>query len=165
MAKLLTLKILEGYTRPVIMVGKKTTCLIDTGADTPVWTRGSTVLQKEFSAKRIDGKAFILSGFGKEPEVVDVYIVSDVEIKNEAGEKIVFKNLMVACTSRPNMIASLILPATAFSHMNYKVRNMDVASPMLEIEYKKDEYYVNPIYRSDDNRIVDRVYSFTNERK
>ena len=44
MAKLLTLKILEGYTRPVIMVGKKTTCLIDTGADTPVWTRGSTVL-------------------------------------------------------------------------------------------------------------------------
>ena len=115
MVKLLTLRILEGYTRPVVMVGKKTTCLIDTGADTPVWTRGSTVLQKEFTAKRIEGKVFILSGFGKKSEVVDVYVVSDVEL------------------------------------------------PVLEIEHKKEEYFVNPIYRTDDNRVVDRVYSFTNE--
>ena len=162
MAKLLTLKILEGYTRPVVMAGKRATCLIDTGGDTPVWTRGRTVLQKEFTAKRIDGKVFILSGFGKKSEIVDVYVVSDVELKNETGERIVFKNLTVACTSRPNMIASLILPATAFSHMNYTVRNMDVGSSVLEIEHKKDEYYVNPIYRADDDRIVDRVYSFTN---
>ena len=163
MASLLTLKIVEGYTRPVVMVGKKVTCLIDTGADTPVWTRGSKALRKEFKAERVEGKVFILSGFGKESEVVDVYNVSDVELKNEAGEKIVFKNLTVACTSRPNMIASLILPSTAFSHMNYMVRNMDVESPVLEIEHKKDEYYVNPIYRTDDHRVVDRVYSFANE--
>ena len=114
MASLLTLKIVEGYTRPVVMVGKKVTCLIDTGADTPVWTRGSKALRKEFKAERVEGKVFIL-------------------------------------------------PSTAFSHMNYMVRNMDVESPVLEIEHKKDEYYVNPIYRTDDHRVVDRVYSFANE--
>ena len=33
----------------------------------------------------------------------------------------------------------------------------------IEIEHEKDEYYVNPVYRADDQRFVDRVYSFTND--
>ena len=40
MANLLTFKMLSGYTRPVVSIAKDVTCLIDTGADTPVWTQG-----------------------------------------------------------------------------------------------------------------------------
>ena len=162
MASLLTLKVLSGYTRPVVSIGEDITCLIDTGADTPVWTQGSETLHDVFEAEKIEGKKFILSGFGKEPEVVDVYNVSDV-VLGDGGDKVVFKNLTVACTERPNMVAYLILPATAFSHMDYTVRNLDVESSLIEIRHNKEEYFVHPIYSSIDNRIVDRVYSFTNE--
>ena len=53
MANLLTLKILNGYTRPVISLADDITCLVDTGADTPVWTQGSESLEKMFKANLI----------------------------------------------------------------------------------------------------------------
>ena len=34
-------------------------------------------------------------------------------------------------------------------------------SPLIEIRHTKEEYFVNPIYSSVNDRIVDRVYSFT----
>ena len=53
MANLLTLKILNGYTRPVFSLGGDITCLVDTGADTPVWTQGSDTLNDMFTAKQV----------------------------------------------------------------------------------------------------------------
>ena len=140
MAKLLTLDILYGYNRPVIQISKDITCLIDTGADTPVWTQGAVRLKDSFKAERIDGKKFCLSGFGTGYELSDVYIVHDIMLE-QAEDRIVFKNIAVACTSRPMMVADLILPATAFSHMNYTIRNKDVESPVIEIEHDKDNYF------------------------
>lgn len=165
MASLLTLKILEGYTRPVVMLGKRVTCLIDTGSDIPVWTRGSIALKKAYQAERIDGKKFILSGFGKEAEIVDVYRVSNVifEGGEDHNDRIVFRSLTVACTVRPSIIANLIMPATAFSHMNYTIRNMGVDQPEVEIEHDKEEYAVSPIYSQTDERFIERVYSFTSQ--
>ena len=163
MAKLLTLKILDGYTRPVVAIGSGITCLMDTGADIPVWTRGSDLLGKVFTVKKIEGKKVLLSGFGKEAELVDVYIVTDVTLSDESGDKVIFRNMTVACTARPNMVANLILPATAFSHMNYTIMNKDIEAPTVIIDHDKEEYYVSPIYNQSDNRIVDKVYSFASE--
>lgn len=39
MANLLTLDIIDGYTRPVVLLKEDITCLIDTGADVPVFSR------------------------------------------------------------------------------------------------------------------------------
>ena len=162
MASLLTLEVMIGYTRPVVPLKDGVTCLIDSGADTPVWTQGAERLCKTFKAEQIKGKKFFLSGFGTGYEIVDVYKIIDLELPG-MGEKIIFKNITVACTSRPMMVADLILPNTAFSHMNVMLRNLDVGSPLVEIEHKKEEYYVNPIYSSVDKKVVDRVYSFVND--
>lgn len=97
---------------------------------------------------------------------MDVYEVHDLELKgqNEKGEddKIIFKNIAVACTSRPAMIADIILPATAFSHMDLSIRTLDVVSPVVEIAHKKEDYFVNALYRTGDDRFVDKVYSYVN---
>ena len=162
MESLLTLEILTGYTRPVFSLKNNITCLIDTGADTPVWTQGVERLKDAFEVELVMGKKFFLSGFGTGHEVVDVYKVSDLELSG-AGEKIVFKNMVVACISRPSMVADLILPNTAFDHMNLILRNLDVENPVVEIEHRKEEYYVNPIYSSVDEAFVERVYSFAND--
>lgn len=167
MANLLTLDILKGYTRPVISMKGNLKCLIDSGADTPVWTKGVERLCRSFKSEQMTGKKFLLSGFGKGYEIVDVYKVYDIELsgigEDGEGDKITFKNMIVASTSRPSMVADLILPNTAFSHMNIILRNLNVEYPIVEIEHEKDEYFVNPIYRTDDNRLVDRVYSFVND--
>ena len=162
MANLLTLEVLSGYTRPVFSLKDNITCLIDTGADTPVWTQGVERLNDAFKAEQVDGKKFLLSGFGKGHEIVDVYKIYDVVLPG-TGEQIVFKSMLVACISRPLMVADLILPNTAFNHMNVILRNLDVVSPVVEIEHKKEEYYVNPIFSKADESYVERVYSFVNE--
>ena len=167
MANLLTLKVLKGYTRPVVSLKGSLTCLIDSGADTPIWTKGAERLNRFYKAEKVEEKKFLLSGFGNGYEIVDVYKISDVELtgtdEDGVDDKVIFKNIIVGCTSRPSMVADLILPNTAFSHMNLTLRNLNVQYPSVEIEHEKEEYFVNPIYRSDDNRFVDRVYSFTNE--
>ena len=45
MASLLTLDIVDGYVRPVVLVKDDITCLIDTGANIPVWMRGEERLK------------------------------------------------------------------------------------------------------------------------
>lgn len=162
MVSLLTFDILVRYTRPVVSLGEDLTCLIDSGADTPVWTQGSTRLEESFQASLVTDKKFILAGFGTGHEVVDVYHIQDLCLKGKEGQ-IIFKDITVACTERPGMVADLILPATAFAHMNYKVCNLGVEYPVVQIEHERDEYYVSPIYSNVDSRILERVYSFTNE--
>ena len=48
MANLLTLDIVDGYVRPVVLVKDDITCLIDTGANIPVWTRGLERLKTQY---------------------------------------------------------------------------------------------------------------------
>lgn len=90
MANLLTLNIMAGYTRPVVLLEKDVTCLFDTGADIPVWTQGSVALGKAFNTEKIEDKKFLLSGFGKEPEIVEAYRVSDLVLKGEDGMGVFF---------------------------------------------------------------------------
>jgi|GEM_PF-3740864 len=163
MASLLTLDIVDGYVRPVVLVKDDITCLIDTGANIPVWTRGEERLKDAFDAEIIEGKKFVLSGFGKVAEKVDAYRVSDFSLEAEDGEKIVFKSMVIACTRRPAMVANLILPATAFKLMNYTVRNVGVENPVVEIEHDREEYAISPVYSNLNAEVIERVYSFSNE--
>ena len=163
MASLLTLDVVDGYFRPVVLLKDDITCLIDTGANIPVWTRGADMLRAAYHAEIIDGKKFILSGFGKIAEKVDAYRIADFSIEAEDGDKIVFKSMTIACTRRPAMVANLILPATAFRFMNYTVRNMGVETPVVEIEHDREEYVISPVYSNLNAEIIERVYSFSNE--
>ena len=60
MANLLMLELISRYTRPVILLNRHINCLIDTGADTPVWTEGIKTLEKEFNAIPVENKNYIL---------------------------------------------------------------------------------------------------------
>ena len=84
MASLLTLDIVAGYGRPVVLLKEDITCLIDTGANIPVWTRGSQKLINAFQASLIKDKKFILSGFGKVAEKVDAFRISDFVLSGDA---------------------------------------------------------------------------------
>ena len=162
MASLLTLELDRDYTRPVVRLKDDISCLIDTGADTPVWTQGEQRLRDAYKTELIADKKFLLSGFGKNTEIVAVYRIYNLCLEGK-GERIVFKSLVLACTDRPTMVADLILPATAFANMNYTVKNIEVDYPIIEILHEREEYVISPIYRVDNTGFVDRVYSFAND--
>ena len=52
MVSLLTLEIITGFTRPVCQLSEDATCLVDSGADTPVWTQGAERLMDTFGENR-----------------------------------------------------------------------------------------------------------------
>ena len=161
MANLLKLDLIRRYVKPAILLNSKINCLIDTGADTPVWTMGEKSLIHDLKAEPVRDKRFLLSGFGKEPEIVPVYQIPEIVIKSEEDDdELVFKNMLIACTLRPTMTFPLIIPATMLLKMNYTIRNIGDSAPKLEIEHEQHEYYVRPVYSIKDDSYIQRVYSF-----
>ena len=160
MVNLLKLELSSQYSRPVIVVNDHIYCLIDTGANTPVWTYGADTLIEEFDAVEITGIKFVLSGFGKIAEETPVFQIPKLVLGDINGEYIEFHGMYIACTLRPTMVTPLILSATMFTHMNYMIRNLAVKGPTLEIEHEKNDYYVRPVYNELDNKYMQRIYSF-----
>lgn len=72
MANLLTLRMIKKYTRPVISLQKDVTCLIDTGADTLVWTRGSKRLLSSFQVELVRDKKYTIRNIGVEYPTVEI---------------------------------------------------------------------------------------------
>lgn len=135
-------------------------CLIDTGADTPVWTSGETLFLKAFpDAELIADILFELGGFGKESELVPVYKIPKFTLKSDYDNNIiVFNNLLVACYVKNSISTPLILSATMFKHTNYSIINVGEDIPMLTINYNKNEYEIGMRFKNKNK--LDKIYSF-----
>ena len=118
------------------------TYMIDTAADTPVWCKGRDEFLDIFSdAEKLESK-FVLSGFGKEPEMVDVYRIPDFRL-SDGKEAVTYKNLVLAVTDRPQMNVDLILLSSLFDHMRIEIDRMtSVVFPRITIESQTDVYPV-----------------------
>lgn len=150
--------------RPIIYTGVANDmvikCLIDTGADTPVWTSGERLFLKAFpDAELVDDILFELGGFGKESELVPVYKIPKFVIKSDYDTNIiVFNNLLVACYIKNSISTPLILSATMFKHTNYSIINIGEDVPTLTINYSKREYEIGARFKN--KRKLDKIYSF-----
>lgn len=157
-------------SRPAIYIEANDTnikCLIDTGADTPVWTSGEELLLKAFPEAEIQKDLYFdLGGFGRENEEVPVYKIKEFIIKSDYdGEYIIFKNLLIACCARASISYPLILSATMFKHINYAVINLGKNAPSFKMSYNKREYEIRPILKNGKSNILDKIYSFAQNDK
>lgn len=130
----LKFNVLLGEIMPVIRCDGMR-LLFDTGASTPVWCQNEDTFIKKFpSAKKMNYK-FLLTGFGRnEAELinflrnfnkkdaasyfVDVYNIPEFILETNE-ERIVWKNLNVAVTSRRFSGVHMILPSTMFRGMKF----------------------------------------------
>lgn len=155
-------------SRPAIYIEAKGTsvkCLIDTGADTPVWTSGEELLLKAFPAAELQKDLYFdLGGFGRENEEVPVYKIKEFIIKSDYDDEyIVFKNLIIACCVRNSISYPLILSATMFKHINYAVINFGKNAHLFKMSYTKREYEIRPIFKNGKSNILDKIYSFVQD--
>lgn len=82
MAKTLNIRLSRRKTKPVFELtinGEIVRCMLDTGADMPVWCGSQEMFHKAFPNARVDSHFYELGGFGKGSENVNVY-----EVKNFA---------------------------------------------------------------------------------
>ena len=109
--------------------------------------------------KEVD-KKYLLSGFGREPEVVDIYKIPEFIIK-DGIESLIFHNLYIASSFDRNFGCDLILSATMFKHMDYSILNRERDIPVLEIKYDRNEYYIQLITNQNHSKFVEKVFSFS----
>lgn len=154
--------------------GVDITCLLDTGADIPVFTLGVESLLLHYpEAEEVQNLCVVLHGFGKEPEIVPVYKIPNFKIIGSNNAVIEYAILHVACTERSDIGVTMILSATMFSQMNYTIHNIGIDSSRLEIEYNDRLFYTGVRRLTGNEEIlndfkkkyggvpVDVVYSFT----
>ena len=86
MSKILIMQLSNKRIKPIFTTitpaNKQIKCLLDTGADMPVWCGSEGLLKIVFPKVELIDKKFLLGGFGRKAEMVDVYKISKFFIRN-----------------------------------------------------------------------------------
>jgi hypothetical protein len=157
MENTLRLKIID-KDRPMVNLlsnDKIYKCLVDTGADTCVFTHGVERLMDIFpNAKKREDVKIWLSGFGTGGELVDVYTVDDIIFTDSYNSNIrlSFKNVDVACCVR-KMRAPLIVSASLLKTVDIHICNRPVNDKYVGITYDRDAYYCNSLIEEIDGKL------------
>lgn len=110
------------------------TMLYDSGAQIPVWCAGKEVLLEAYPDAKKTSLKCIISGFGKEKETAEIYVLPAFELSN--GEiSFVIENLYIAELSKPFIGADFIISETMLSKTNTTTIRLDRRE--LQISYKK----------------------------
>ena len=117
------------------------------------------IYAKKCETEKAD-KKFLLSGFGRKPEVVDIYKIPEFFIKDEKGI-LTFQNLYIASSFGRNFGCDLILSATMFKHMDYSILNRKRNTSVLEIKYDRDLYYTQLILNQKNSEFTEKIFSFS----
>lgn len=120
--------------------GANTTCMLDTGADMPVFCKGRDLFlewSKDFKDVAFY-KTSTIGGFGKDLEDVEIYNIPSLKI-SDGKEKITYKNMKMAVMLKPSIPCDLILSAPIFMKMKYTIDCLE-DSHFLTVEAAKELY-------------------------
>lgn len=166
MSKTLSMQLSNRSAKPVFTTitpaDKQIKCMLDTGADMPVWCGSKGLLNIVFPKVRLADKKFLLSGFGRKPEVVDIYRIPEFVIKDK-NASLTFQNLYIASSFGRNFGCDLILSATMFKLMDYTILNRKKEISVLEITYDRDVYYTQLIPNQRQTDFIEKIFSFSSE--
>ena len=117
-------------------------CMLDTGADIPVFCKG-TLLFEKFAGK-MDGvskfKNLSIGGFGKNDEITMLWNMNHFVLSDRIGS-IYYKGMKIAVMDKPNIPCDMILSASMFMKMKYII-DCSSRKHLLTIEADKNVYGV-----------------------
>lgn len=133
------------------------TCMLDTGADIPVFCKGMELF-KEW-AKDMDGVSFfkdsVIGGFGKDTENTVLYNMP-VFCLSDNKNFITYQNMKIAVMLKPKIPCDIILSASLFMKMRCIIDCIDKKHTLI-LESKKKSYGVG-FYNSKET-----IYVFSDE--
>lgn len=97
-------------------------CMLDTGADLPVFCKGSELFQELMKEKSgvSEYKGTFVGGFGKTAESTMLWSVDDF-VFSDKSNAIVYKGIKLAVLNKPNIPCDLVLSASMFMKMKYTI--------------------------------------------
>ena len=100
----------------------KITCMLDTGADIPVFCKGLDLFKEYFiNTENITPfKKSLLGGFGKDKEDTVLYNIPSVQLA-DTKESLIYHNMKIAVVLKPAIPCDLILSASLFTKMKYTI--------------------------------------------
>lgn len=117
-------------------------CMLDTGADIPVFCKGILIFE-EF-VKKMDGvskfKSIAVGGFGKTDESAMLWNMDPFILSDSKGN-IEYKGMKIAVMDKPNIPCDMILSASMFMKMRYTI-DCSSKKHCLTIKADKDMYGV-----------------------
>ena len=138
---------------------KVATCMLDTGADIPVFCKGLNLFN-EWTKEMDDVEPFrksSIGGFGKDKEDTILYNIPSFQFSDNKNH-ITYNNVKIAVMSKSKIPCDLILSASLFMKMRYTIDCLG-KSHFLTIEAEKDNYGVGFYSRRE------TIYIFMNETK
>ena len=140
-------------------------CLIDTGADMPVWCRSVKIFLKAFPNAQKLNYRFVLTGFGGDKElpmveVTDVYMIPEF-IFGSKNDNIICRGMLVAMSKRRGIGADLVLPYTMFEKSRITIDGM-IAPRKLEITIRNNEIWLwyEKKYLDPDDELYENYHKF-----
>ena len=141
MEQILRLNLDKNRAKPTIQIipqNEVVKCLIDSGADIPVWCSTETLLKSQFKVKKLHEKTYI-GGFGGKGAYHDVYSI-DTFMLTDGDNILTIHNLLVAFIPNVSFACDLILSATVFYKKTDYAVNTRGNKRYIELKYDKGEY-------------------------
>ncbi len=131
-------------------------CLVDTGAEIPVWCFDADLLKSVFPDCEPTAFATFISGFGKGRTYADIYKIPEIILEDRnCKDRLVIHNVLVAVVPKTTIAVALIMSASMFTVTDYSVVNR-TEKRYMRFEFDRDCYCVPRIVVSDDANTDDK---------
>ena len=160
---------IEKRDKPIIYVKNKnnikTACLIDTGANTPVWVLGENYLKYRYPEARKSGKKSILNGIGEKPVMnVPVWIIPEFILEDSEGNYLVYKDLYVCVIDSDKFSFDMIIPLTMINRMDFSFTYTKSANyALFKISTEKRDFYTRPVYIEGNAKYLNKIQVFVQD--
>jgi hypothetical protein len=137
-------------------------CMIDTGANTPIWFMGEEHLKHRYPSAYKTDKLTIIHGLGKEPLYdIPVWIIPQFVVTDDDGNSIIFHNLMISVIQAKEYAFNMIIPLTMLNRMNFTLDYLTSGSrAYFVLETNKTNFFIRPIYVQEHLEYLNKIQLF-----
>ena len=147
--------------------GADISCMIDTGANVPIWFMGENFLKLRFPSAHLTDKLTIIHGLGKEPLLdVPVWNIPEFVMTDDNGEKIIFHDLLIPIIKASRYSFNMLIPLTMLNRTKFSFDyKLSSNFGYFTIETEKDNFFIRPVYVKEHPQYLNKIQAFyQNER-
>jgi len=142
--------------------GADISCMIDTGANVPIWFMGEDFLKLRYPSARKTDKLTIIHGLGKDPIVdVPIWNIPKFVIIDDNGENLIFHDMPMPVLNARQYSFNMLIPLTMLNRMRFTFDYFKSSVyAYFTIETDKTDYYIRSIYLPGNPVYLNRIQAF-----
>ena len=142
--------------------GKEISCMIDTGANVPIWFMGEDFLKKKYPSAVKTDKITVIHGLGENPLWdVPVWQIPEFILTDDEGETLLFHDLLLPVIEAEQFSFNMLLPLTMLNRTRFTFDYRSSAGyGYFTIEADKQDFYIHPVYVAGHENYLNRIQAF-----